>query len=83
MSVAPALLQKKAWLSDFVLLAAIWGSSFLFTRIAVLDFGPLPTAAVRVGIAAAFLLPLVLLRGHGQALMKNWRRVFLVGLFNS
>lgn len=66
-----------------MLLAAIWGSSFLFTRIAVVDFGPLPTAAVRVGIAAAFLLPLVLLRGHGQALMNNWRRVFLVGLFNS
>lgn len=66
-----------------MLLAAIWGSSFLFTRIAVVDFGPLPTAAVRVGIAAAFLLPLVLLRGHGHALMNNWRRVFLVGLFNS
>lgn len=66
-----------------MLLAAIWGSSFLFTRIAVVDFGPLPTAAVRVGIAAAFLLPLVLLRGLGGALMKNWRRVFLVGLFNS
>jgi drug/metabolite transporter (DMT)-like permease len=66
-----------------MLLAAIWGSSFLFTRIAVVDFGPLPTAAVRVGIAAAFLLPLVLLRGLGGALVKNWRRVFLVGLFNS
>ena len=66
-----------------MLLAAIWGSSFLFMRIAVVDFGPLPTAAVRVGIAAAFLLPLVLLRGLGGVLLKNWRRVFLVGLFNS
>ncbi len=82
MTAAPAL-KSKAWLTDFVLLAAIWGSSFLFTRIAVVDFGPLPTAAVRVGIAAAFLLPLVLLRGLGGALMSNWRRVFLVGLFNS
>lgn len=82
MTLAPAL-KSKAWLTDFVLLAAIWGSSFLFTRIAVVDFGPLPTAAVRVGIAAAFLLPLVLLRGLGGALMSNWRRVFLVGLFNS
>ena len=43
---------------DFVLLAAIWGSSFLFMRFAVVDFGVLPSAAVRVGIAAAFLLPL-------------------------
>jgi drug/metabolite transporter (DMT)-like permease len=82
-TAAAAGLKSRSWLSDFLLLAAIWGSSFLFMRFAVLDFGPLPTAAVRVGIAAAFLLPLVLLRGLGGALIKNWRRVFLVGLFNS
>jgi drug/metabolite transporter (DMT)-like permease len=80
---AAALPAHKSWLTDFVLLAAIWGSSFLFTRIGTLAFGPLPTAAVRVAIAAAFLLPLVLLRGLGPTLVKNWRRVFLVGLFNS
>ncbi|MBC7597843.1 MAG: DMT family transporter, partial [Polaromonas sp.] len=52
-------------------------------RMGAVEFGPLPTAAVRVAIAAAFLLPLLLLRGLGPELMKNWRRVFLVGLFNS
>ncbi|MDP1742770.1 MAG: DMT family transporter [Polaromonas sp.] len=83
MSAVIPTLSSKTWVSDFVLLAAIWGSSFLFMRIAVVDFGPLPTAAVRVAIAAAFLLPLVLWRGHGAALTRNWRRVFLVGLFNS
>jgi drug/metabolite transporter (DMT)-like permease len=66
-----------------VLLAAIWGSSFLFMRISTVEFGPLPTAAVRVAIAAAFLLPLVLLRGLGATLLKNWRHVFLIGMFNS
>jgi drug/metabolite transporter (DMT)-like permease len=76
-------LKNKAWLSDFVLLAAIWGSSFLFTRLGVVEFGPLPVAAVRVAIAAAFLLPLLLLRGLWPELVKNWRRVLLVGLFNS
>lgn len=75
--------HPKLWAIDFVLLAAIWGSSFLFMRIGTVEFGPLPTAAVRVAIAAAFLLPLVLLRGLGSTLMKNWRHVFLVGLFNS
>ncbi len=75
--------KPKSWRLDFVLLAAIWGSSFLFMRIGVLEFGPLPTAAVRVAIAAVFLLPLVMLRGLGATLVKNWRRVFLVGLFNS
>ena len=83
MTLARPVLKNRIWLTDFVLLAAIWGSSFLFMRIGVLEFGPLPTAAVRVAIAAAFLLPIVMLRGLGPTLAKNWRHVFLVGLFNS
>lgn len=80
---ATAGASTKHWAIDFVLLAAIWGSSFLFMRISTVEFGPLPTAAVRVGIAAAFLLTLVLLRGLGPTLIKNWRHVFLIGMFNS
>lgn len=83
MTLAVPALKNKAWLTDFVLLGAIWGASFLFMRIGVLEFGPLPTAAVRVAIAAAFLLPLLLLHGLWPTLKKNWQRVFLVGLFNS
>ena len=80
---AGTAVRRKNWAIDFVLLAAIWGSSFLFTRLDVGEFGPLPTAAVRVAIAAAFLLPLVMLRGLGPTLVRNWRHVFLIGMFNS
>lgn len=66
-----------------MLLAAIWGSSFLFMRVSVIEFGPLPTAAVRVAIAAAFLLPIVWLRGLLPELKKHWRRTFFIGLLNS
>ena len=55
--------SPKPWLADLILLAAIWGASFFFMRIGVLEFGPLPTAAVRVVIASLFLLPLVWMRG--------------------
>ena len=65
------------------MLASIWGSSFLFTRLAVVEFGALPTAAVRVAIASLFLLPLLLMRGHGPQLRQHWKAVFLVGLLNS
>ncbi|WP_341902411.1 DMT family transporter [Polaromonas sp. YR568] len=68
---------------DFVVLAAIWGSSFLFMRIGAVEFGPLPTAAVRVTIAALFLLPIVWLRGLLPELRRNWRRVFIIGMLNS
>ena len=73
----------KPWKLDFLLLAAIWGASFMFMRIAAVELGALPTAGLRVAIAAAFLLPLLLARGHGPVLLKNWKQALVVGIFNS
>lgn len=81
--VPDAIASPKPWGTDFVLLGAIWGASFLFMRIGTLEFGPLPTAAVRVAIAALFLLPIVWLRGLLPELKKHWRRTFFIGLLNS
>ncbi len=74
---------KLRWRTDFVLLAAIWGSSFLFMRLGTVEFGALPTAGVRVAIAALFLLPLLLWRGLGPQLTQHWKKTFFVGLLNS
>lgn len=71
------------WALDFMLLAAVWGASFLFMRLGVLEFGPLATAGVRVAIAAAFLLPILLFKGLGPALLQHWKPVFFVGVLNS
>ena len=68
---------------DFVLLAAIWGSSFLFMRLAVVEFGALPTAFVRVAVAALFLLPLLAWRGQFGELRRRWRAIAVIGLLNS
>lgn len=68
---------------DFVVLAAIWGASFLFMRLAVGDFGVVCTAAVRVTIASLFLLPLMLFKGHAAIFRQHWWKVCLVGLLNS
>jgi drug/metabolite transporter (DMT)-like permease len=72
-----------AWLAEFVLLAAIWGASFLFTRLSVGEFGAVPTAGVRVAIAALFLLPLLVARGQLHALRTHWKKIFFLGLLNS
>lgn len=68
---------------DFVVLAAIWGASFLFMRLAVVEFGAVATAASRVAIAAAFLLPLMLAKGHGAVFRRHWWKVCLMGVLNS
>ena len=73
----------RPWLADFLLLAAIWGSSFLFMRMAAADLGALPTAALRVAIASLFLWPLLWLRGQTGLLRLHWKPVLFVGVLNS
>ena len=71
------------WVPQFVALGAIWGASFLFMRLAVTEFGPIPTATLRVTIGALFLLPFLLWRGQLGLLRRRWLPVMFVGLLNS
>ncbi|OYT86520.1 MAG: EamA family transporter [Burkholderiales bacterium PBB6] len=75
--------MKPRDLIELLTLAAIWGASFLFMRVAVPAFGPWALAGVRVLGASAFLLPLLLARGEWGALRQHWRPIFLVGITNS
>ncbi len=75
--------MNAALAAEFVLLSAIWGASFLFTRLSVVDFGTLPTAFVRVAVASAVLLPLLLWQGQAGVLRRHWKSVFVVGILNS
>ena len=79
----PASTTTKPWLRDFICLAAIWGASFLFTLLGALEFGAIPTAGLRVLVAALFLLPLLTLKGHLPGLRQHWKLTFFVGLLNS
>jgi len=67
---------------DLVLLAAIWGSSFLFIRIAAPAFGPVALVEVRMVTGALVLLPL-LAAGIGlRALRTHARRIALISVIN-
>jgi drug/metabolite transporter (DMT)-like permease len=68
---------------DLILLAAIWGASFLLMRIAAPELGPAPLIALRVAIAALLLLPLLAFRGGLKTLRDNMGRLFLLGAVNS
>lgn len=75
--------RAPAWVGEFVLLASLWGASFLFMRMGAAEFGPLPTAGLRVALATLFLWPILLHRGEWPALRRHWRPVLLAGLINS
>lgn len=75
--------MKPSLFAEFVLLGAIWGASFLFMRLSVVDFGALPTAFVRVSVASVFLLPILFWKRQGALLLRHWKSLFIVGLLNS
>ena len=70
-------------LTDLVLLAAIWGASFLFMRIAAPAFGPVALVAVRMAIGGLMLLPLLALHGAAPALRAHGGAIAVIGVLNS
>ena len=80
---SPATRPVSTWIGEFILLAALWGASFLFMRLGASDFGPLPTAGLRVALATVFLWPIMLRQGHWPALRQHWRPILFAGVINS
>lgn len=66
-----------------VLLAAIWGASFLFMRVLAPLLGPLLTAELRTMIAGLLLVALFAAMRTRLDLRKNFRHYLVVGIFNS
>jgi len=80
---SPGNQPVSTWIGEFILLAALWGASFLFMRLGASDFGPLPTAGLRVALATVFLWPIMLRQGHWPALRQHWRPILFAGVINS
>ncbi len=66
-----------------LVLAALWGASFLLMRLGAADFGPVALAAVRVTGAAIFLVPIMLWQRQAATLRGHWLDVFVIGITNS
>jgi len=70
-------------LFDLLLLGAIWGAAFLFTRIAVPEFGPFALVEVRVIVATLVVGAMVAGRGKLGELRGKWKAMTLIALLNS
>jgi drug/metabolite transporter (DMT)-like permease len=79
--------MSPANLSQLIVLAALWGASFLFIRVGVAEFGVAPLMALRVGIGAIFLVAMLLTRRRFTQTLRTIRQralpLFIVGILNS
>jgi drug/metabolite transporter (DMT)-like permease len=64
-------------------LAAIWGASFLFFRMAVPSLGAVWLAELRVSIAAIVMLACVLATGARLDVRLHWRAYLMMGVLNA
>ncbi|SAK49199.1 multidrug DMT transporter permease [Caballeronia hypogeia] len=79
--------MSPANLLQLIVLAALWGASFLFIRVGVAEFGVAPLMALRVGIGAVFLVAMLLARrplaATAATLRARWPQLLMVGILNS
>ncbi len=75
--------MKPRDLAELMLLAAIWGASFLFMRLSAADFGAVPLAAVRVAGAALLLLPFLARHNQWREVLKHAKPIAVVGVIGS
>jgi drug/metabolite transporter (DMT)-like permease len=72
---------------NLILLAAVWGASYLFIKVAVDEIEPAPMMAARLLLAAAVLLGYLVVRvGAATAyaeLTSAWRAVAVLGVINA
>lgn len=70
-------------LAALILLAVLWGASFLFIRVAVPALGPLVLMGLRVALAAGALFLYAVATGRLPKLRAYWREFLVLGAFNS
>lgn len=70
-------------LVTLLVLAALWGGSFLFIRIAAPSIGPLPLAAGRVVLGGLVLWASLRALGQRPTLRPYARKLLLLGLLNA
>ncbi|MBL8714074.1 MAG: DMT family transporter [Alphaproteobacteria bacterium] len=66
-----------------ILLSAIWGGSFMLTRIGAPVIGPAVLIALRLGLAALFLLGFGAILKKNLGTWKDWKHFAILGFFNS
>ncbi|MGD8236628.1 MAG: DMT family transporter [Chromatiales bacterium] len=70
-------------LLELVVLAALWGASFLFMRIGAPEMGPVGLIAIRTLVAGLFLLPFLFFYRGYRGVRRHVPAIALVGIIGS
>jgi drug/metabolite transporter (DMT)-like permease len=76
-------MRTRVWAS-FTLLTVVWGASFLWIKIAVLEIGPYTLVALRLALAVVGLLPFVVIKRPPIPRDRGtWVSIVMIGVLNA
>lgn len=70
-------------LTRLIFLAAIWGASFMFTKLTVPQLGPYSTASIRLLTGGVFMIIYYVIIGFNPEVRKYYKEYFIIGVVNS
>ena len=75
--------MRRRYTGLLLVLAAIWGSSYLFIRVGVRDLSPAALIEIRLAFAAPILVAFAWSRYGPRALVAAWRQGLVLGVLNA
>ena len=74
-------MQIKYWFL-LIFLGSIWGSAFMFIKIATPEFGPIFLVNLRLFLAGIFFLPILLQQKYLKQIYGHKLKIFILSLIN-
>ena len=75
-------MEFKYWIL-LIFLGALWGSAFMFIKVATPEYGPVALVNARLIIASLIFLPILLRKKYLSLLKPIWRHVLILSVINN
>ena len=75
-------MEFKYW-ALLIFLGALWGSAFMFIKVATPEYGPVALVNARLIIASLIFLPILLRKKYLRLLAPIWKHVLILSVINN
>ena len=75
-------METKYWIL-ITILGAVWGSAFMFIKIATVELGPIALVNIRLGVAALIFIPFLLQKKYLNHFRSNLQHILVLSIVNT
>ena len=75
-------MENKYWIL-ITILGAVWGSAFMFIKIATLELGPIALVNIRLAVAGLIFIPFLLQQKYLKHFRSNLKNILVLSVINT